>query len=89
MFHIPADCDPNGWCWPAFTLDRPVIERRLAPDDLAKVCGDGNFACVLDKSGPVCQLILPQHLGFAAASEGWTPLLLRHHELAHCAGYHH
>jgi hypothetical protein len=89
MLHVDAGCDPNGWCWPAFDLHRPVIERQLDAEGIAKVCGDGNFACTLDKSGPVCQIIMPKHLSYAAVADGWNRAILKDHELAHCAGFGH
>ena len=89
MLHVDANCDPNGWCWPAFDLHRPVIERQLDAEGIAKVCLDDNFACALDKSGTVCQIIMPHRLSYDAASRGWTMSVLLNHELAHCAGFGH
>lgn len=89
MIHVDAGCDPNGWCWPEFDLNRPVIERQLDEAGISKVCGSRNYACALDKSGPVCQPIMPFKLSYDAVKDGWTMQILHDHELAHCGGFQH
>lgn len=87
MIHVDAGCDPNGWCWPAFDLARPVIERQVEnPESIYPFHREGGvYAFSLIDSGPVCQIWLP----LEDFPDGWTVEVLRAHELAHCAGFSH
>lgn len=82
-----AGCDKD-WCWPAFTLTRPTIVRRVTRPASSHPGGRA-YAYALPYSGPVCQIILPTHLGYAAQLSGYTLPGLECHEAWHCMGNNH
>lgn len=92
---LPAACDPNNDCWPAFKLDRPVYEHYV--DDPQTYCKaiyakfEGVFAtkkhiygCYV-RNDHMCRIILPKVLPARALARGWTVETVRAHELNHCA----
>lgn len=89
MIDLDAGCDPNGWCWSAQQIDRPVIEHYVDNPQDYYPFNKEVFAFSLTESGPVCRIYLPKKLSYYAVKEGWTLATLRSHELAHCAGLVH
>lgn len=85
--HYAAGCD-RQWCWPSFTLTRQTIMTTVGNPAESHPSGRA-YAWTLVSSGPVCRIIMPEHLPHRAEQNGYTMDGLEAHEAWHCMGHDH
>lgn len=83
----PAGCDLQ-WCWPDFTLTRQTL-LTIVGNPAESHPSHEAFAYALPKSGPICRIILPEHLSHDAEQMDYTMDGLEAHEAWHCMGNNH